>query len=316
MLFRLIKSIHWLVLLCAFVSGCVAVNSFPQIARPGDTISVMVGGSEMARKGTVSVTLIDNNNTQWDMKALGLVRSVFQLRPSGLAYGLHYSQFFDKESSWNKSHEPLETVVVLDIPTGTPPGPATLNIDLNTTDESSGISQPFSTQLTIVDIPGQPGSSDNFLRQNFDGNNYAVNFYDLEPAPYAKVSFGEGGLAGFSATPNDVLGAVRLTVDFDETILNGSDLNVYAPESTQRGTAHTTGSFGDNQKMVFWAQDGSRMTIFVVAPRGIEDRYLQVYIVHPRDLPGDPGLSLLSVEAFDVNGTAIYATPRFSYFSQ
>jgi len=294
--------------------GCAAVNTFPTIARPGDTVSVMVGGSESARKNTIDVSLTDSSSTVWDLKALGLVRSVFNLRPDGRAYGLHYSSYFDIENSWNKGHEPTQTVMVIDVPVGAALGSATLNVNLNTSDDSSGVVQPFTMSLEIVNVPGLPGASDNFLRQNFDGINEAVSFSDLEPAPYAKISFGEGGLSGFSATQGGTLGAAELVVDFDETVVNGDDLDVYVAESTQKGTAFATGPFGDHQRMVSWRHDGTQLFINIIAPKGIEDRYLQVYVVHPRGLPGDPGLNLVSTTGYDLNGSTITTVPQFSYF--
>ena len=150
--------------------GCTAVNTFPTIARPGDTVSVMVGGSENARKDTISATLTDSNNVVWDLQALGLVRSVFNLRPEGRAYGLHYSDIVDINAQWKQGREPIQTVLVVDIPNTAAIGSASLSVTLNTTDDSSAIPHPYEISMDIVNIPGQLGESDNFLRQNFDTN--------------------------------------------------------------------------------------------------------------------------------------------------
>ncbi len=310
----LLRNASLLLLAMLLFQGCTAVNTFPTIARQGDTISVMAGGSEDARKDTTSISLTDNNGVVWDLQTLGLVRSVFNLRTTGTAYGTSYSKFTTIENSWVVGHEPVQTVVVIDIPATAAVGPATLSINLNTNDDSSGVVQPYSISLEIVDVPGLPGASDDFLRQDFTGTNLPASFPDLEPAPYAKISFGEGsGFGGFSATPNDILGAAELVVDFDETIVNGDDLNVYVAESTLRGT-DSTGPFGDHQRMVSFRHDGTQLFINIIAPRGIEDRYLQVYVVHPRGLAGDPGLNLLSTTGYDLNGNTITAIPQFSYF--
>jgi len=293
--------------------GCTAVNTFPTTARPGDTISVMVGGSENARKDTVSASLTDGNNVVWDLQALGLIRSVFSLRPDGRAYGLHYSDTVGISAPWKKGHEPIQTVMVIDVPnSGIAFGTASLSVNLNTSDDSSGVIPPYTIALNIVDVPGQPGISDTFLRQNFDTVNQPVNFPDLEPAPHAKISFGS---SGFSATPGATLGAAELVVDFDETVVNGDDINVYVADSTtQRGSITTPAPFGKNQRMVSWRQDGTKLFISVVAPTGIEDKFLQIYVVHPRGLSGDPGLSLVSTTGYDLNGNVITAIPSFSYF--
>ena len=73
--------------------ACTSLNTFPTIVRAGGTVSVMVGGSELARNGSVSVVLTDVNGQSWDLRSLGLVRSVFNLRTDGTAYGMHYSPY-------------------------------------------------------------------------------------------------------------------------------------------------------------------------------------------------------------------------------
>lgn len=311
--------IHALVALL-FVSilctqGCVAVSTFPTIARPGDTISIMIGGSELARKNTLSASLWDANGTEWRLRELGLIRSVFNLRPDGRAYGLHYPSFFDIESSWVEGHEPMQTVMVINVPESAAFGNATLQVNLDTTDDSSAVAQPFSISLDIVDIPGKPGTEDQFLRQNWNGINEAVILTDLEPAPYAKISFGEGDLGGFKATPDGViLGAATLVVDFNEAVISGDDLTVYVAESTQRSSASASAPFGLNtQRNVVWQHDGNKLTIQLTTPMGIKDNYLQLYVIHPRNLTGDPALNLISSAGYDLNGNAIFISPRFTY---
>ena len=286
--------------------GCTGVNTFPTVARTGDTVSVMVGGSETARKETVAVSLTDNNGVAWDLQTLGLVRSVFNLRAAGTAHGAHYSSWLNTEISWIKGHEPVQTVLVIDVPDGAATGPATLSVNLNAGDDSSGIFQPFTITMDIID---GIGTSDQLLRQNFNGIPQAVGFEDLEAAPYAKLSFGDGS----TTMGSQVLGAASLVLDFDETVVNGDDLNVYVSESSVRGTAGQTGAFGATQRMVYWRQDGANLFIDIIAPQGIEGRYLQVYVVHPRGLPGDPGLSLVSSTSYDIDGNTIIFAPSFGY---
>ena len=294
------------------LQACTAVNTFPTIARQGDTVSIMVGGSEEVRKDTISATLTDSNNVAWDLQTLGNIRSVFNLRTDGRAYGQHYSGYLALSEPWKKGHEPVQTVMVIDIPDSAALGTATVSVNLNANDDSTGVSQPATISMEIVDIPGLPGASDDFSRQNFDTSTQAVNFPDLEPAPHAKISFGEGR---FDATPGNNIGAVEIIIDFNETIVNGDDINVHvAGPTTQRGSLLATGKFGENQRMVHWTQDGSQLFINVIAPTGIQDKFLQIYVVHPRDLAGDPEISLVSTTGYDLDGNAIITTPRFNYY--
>ncbi len=289
-------------ILLAGLPACTGVNTFPTIARAGDTVSVMVGGTEKARKATMDVTLTDASSQTWDLKTLGLVRSVFNLRTDGRAYGAHYSPYLDSYISWYYGHEPVQTVLVADLPTNAVPGPAILTVTPHVTDNSSGVAEPFTVNLEII---AGVGESDQFSRRSGSGS-APVDFAKLEPAPHAKIDFGSG----------TTIGAVSLTIGFNSAVLNGNDINVYVPESTVRGSFSSTGAFGATQRMVYWRQDGQKLYVDVVAPQGIETRYLKLYIVHPKNLSGSPNFNIISTATYDVSGNAMSASPVLEYFPQ
>lgn len=290
-------------LLTVFLSlqACTSVNTFPMIARAGDTVSVMVGGSEQARKTTISASLQDANGQTWDLKSLGLIRSVFELRTDGRAYGAHYSPYLDSYMPWSSGHEPVQTVLVTNLPPSAAPGAATLTISLNATDNSSGIADPFTVNLEI--IPGT-GSPDKFMRYQSGSNPLSADFGRLEPAPHAKISFASG----------TIVGAASLKVSFNSAVLNGNDINVYSPESTVRGNFLNTGAFGATQRMIYWHQDGQNLYLDIVAPQGIDGRYLQLYVVHPKGLSGLPNFTLTSASLYGTDGALIAVQPTLQYF--
>lgn len=293
-----------LAILTAFVvalPACTTVNTFPAIARAGDTVSVMVGGTDKARKETIAVSLTDINSQIWDLKALGLVRSVFNLRTEGDAYGAHYSSYLELYMPWNAGHEPMQTVLVADLPAGVAPGQAYLTISLNATGNSSGIANPFKVNLEI--IPGI-GQSESFSRQSSVGPK-AADLGRLEPAPHAKITFGTG---------TTLIGAASLRVTFDSTVLNPNDVNVYVPESTVRGSNLDPGAFGATQRMVYWHHDGQQFYFDVVAPQGLDPRYLQLHMVHPKNLAGPVNFSIVSATVYGVDGSAIAVQPTLVYF--
>lgn len=288
--------------LCAWtlLSGCTSVNTFPSIARPGDTVSLMIGGSEKANKNSVSATFTDATGQSWDLKTLGLVRSVFNLRTDGRAIGAQYSTYSDSYISWAFGHEPLQTVLVTDIPLAAAPGPGKLTISLNATDNSSGVTDPFNVQLEI--IPGQ-GAVEQFLTQR-SGSNVPTDFVRLETTPNAKVTFGSSGTI--------LIGAASLVVSFDPAIVNPKDLNVYVPESTVR-VGGSTASFGKTQRMVYWHQDGTKLYVDIITPQGINPRYLQFFVVHPPGLVGSPALSIISAQVYGTDGSVMALTPALTY---
>lgn len=285
-----------------YLQGCAGVNTFPTIARAGDTVSIMVGGSEKARKATSNVTLTDANSVVWDLQALGLVRSVFNLRADGKSYGMHYSSYLNIFAPWSKDHESMQTVLVVDLPDSLPVGDATISFNLNTDDDSSGIDGANTINLEVI---SGAGSSDEFLWGEFNVGIVSADLEKLEPAPHAKISFGTGG---------DLIGAASLIVDFDETVVNPDDINVYVPESTVRGSYTETGAFGKTQRMVYWHHDGQKMFIDIVAPQEIEIRYLKLYLVHPKGLSGLVNFSLSSATTYDVNGSEVIVPVSLEYF--
>lgn len=298
---KTIKLLSWLGLLAWLaLSGCTSVNTFPAIARPGDTVSLMIGGSATAKKSNVSATFTDAAGQAWDLQALGLVRSVFNLRTDGRASGAHYSPYLESYISWSVGHEPLQTVLVTDLPAAASVGQGHLTISLNVGDNSSGVSSPFNVGLEI--IPGS-GASEKFLRYSSSGR-LPVDFSRLETAPNAKVTFGTG------STP---IGAASLVIDFDETVVNPGDLNLYVPESTVRGDFLNTGSFGKTQRMVYWHQDGTKLYVDIIAPQGVDPRFLQLFVVHPQGLTGSPAFNILSAQVYGTDGNAIAVTPALTY---
>lgn len=295
-----------ILLLCvwAMLSGCTSVNTFPNIARPGDTVSFMVGSSAQARKGNISAVLTDASGQIFDLQALGKVRSVFNLRTDGRAVGLNYSSYLNSYNSWAYGHEPLQTVMVTDLPITVAVGPASLSVAFNgVSDNSSGVLNPFTVQLEII-ASSTIGSPEQFLTPIILKGNQPVNFSLLETAPYAQVDFRSGSA---------FIGAASLAISFNNAMVNANDLNVYVPESTVRGSFSTVGAFGKTQRMVYWHQDGSTLYVDIVAPQGIDPRYLKIFVVHPSGLVGSPAFNILSSQVYGTDGNAIAVTPTLTY---
>ena len=120
------------------------------------------------------------------------------------------------------------------------------------------------------------GNTDGFLRDTATSGQLPVDFNALEPAPHAKISFG--------VTDGIVIGAASLVIDFDETVLNPNDIDVYVPQSNVRGSVVDPGAFGETQRMVYWHQNGLQLYIDIIAPQGINQAFSMAYIIHPRGL--------------------------------
>ena len=103
-------------------------------------------------------------------------------------------------------------------------------------------------------------------------------------------------------------------IDFDESVLNPDDLNVYVPESTVRGVVGIPGAFGETQRMAYWRQDGQKIMIDVIAPQGLLPKYLKLYIVHPPDVSVSPDFILTSAVIYDIDGNITSVSSDLNYY--
>ncbi len=293
--------------LTIIIIGCAGVNTFPTLARPGDTVSILVGGSEEIRKETIAATLTDSSGQQWDLQGSGAIRSVFSVRPDPRSQGVNYSSYLESVLPWSSGHEAIQTVMITDIPSGVTPGQASISVSTNPADNSAAISQPFTINLEI--IPGT-GTTDDFQWQNFTGT-HLTSFTDIEPAPYGKLDFSTAN----SGDPSTV-GAVSIIVDFDETLVMPGDINVYIPEPVIRPSEISGAAFhGEYQHMTSWKQDGDRAYIHIVAPNGIPMSFLKVYIMHPNTVSGSSIFTLVNSSFYDIDGNLMNGLASLSYFN-
>ncbi len=270
------------------LQGCANVYTFPTTARAGDTISLLVGGTEDARKDTVSVTLTDSSSTVFDLQALGKIRTLFNIKPDSLSEGLYYSNSLELGIPWAFGHEPKQSVVVLDLPTTVAAGVATLTINTNVTDNSSGAPLTFTQQIEI--LPGT-GSTDTFIYKDPFQGDTATDLTRLEPLPYAKLTFG--------TTKAETIAAASVVIDFNELNVDPNDIAVYSPKTTLRDT---NTSFDARQHNMYWHQDGNLLYIDIISPNGITALYLNTYIMHPRNIAGTPDFTIVSAKTYDING--------------
>ncbi|MCW9048307.1 MAG: hypothetical protein OQK46_09550 [Gammaproteobacteria bacterium] len=302
------KLINFLIFLIMFalLQACSSVNSFPSLARAGSSVSLLIGGSEKARKDTIEVALIDANGVYWDLKAMGLVRSVFNIQMDAKSVGNNYSSYIDLFTSWAYGHELLQTVLVADLPVNLPVGVAEIiintNVDDNTALLSAGI---ISVKIEIIEGAGAP---DDFAYKSSLGDSLNADFSRLEPAPYAKIDFGH--YDDFAV----LIGAVSLEIDFDETVVNPDDININVPKSSVRGDMLGAGKFTDKQRMVNWRHDGQKIFLDIIAPQGINPGYLQAFIIYPPGLALNPDIMITKADVYTVDGTSMGLTPSINYF--
>ena len=65
--------------------------------------------------------------------------------------------------------------------------------------------------------------------------------------------------------------------------------------------------------MVYWHQDGQKLYVDIIAPQGIDPRFLQLYVVHPPGLAGSPAFNILSAQVYGTDGNPVAITPTLTY---
>ena len=119
--------------LVAIMSGCTSLQTFPTVARAGDTVSVAVGAPDgMTRANTTVYFEYDSDSSQVNLTPG--IRSIFKLHADPVS-GMH-KKVVGQPSSVDipsliqtSGHAPWVTVMVVDLPSGMTAGTGQLLVN-------------------------------------------------------------------------------------------------------------------------------------------------------------------------------------------
>jgi len=242
-------------------------------ARAGDTVTLGVGYDALMERRLMSradttVTIVKDDLTY---TATPTLRAVFQLFPDPDSQVANYSGVWLTNPAL--AGDPFESVVAFDLPADIPPG------TYNVTVSSTHLFTDFTSTLEV--IPGT-GTSNPLT----DNGGFDRDLTKLERAPTVKVAL----------DPGYTVGALSMVIDFDETVLTPSDINVQIPRYV-----HGPGKFHDADRMLSWGDDGTKLTVNILCPRGVSSDYLDFDILYPAGTV-NPGFTILSQKVYDING--------------
>lgn len=80
-----------LIILFFLLQGCVALNSFPKLARSGGTITLAVGSPDYMTKSNTTVQYISNSDLDNPINLP--IRAILKLRPDNTSFLLVHSTF-------------------------------------------------------------------------------------------------------------------------------------------------------------------------------------------------------------------------------
>ena len=301
--------------------GCVAVQTFPTVARAGDTTSLAIGSLEGANKNNLTIYFESDTNPGVQVDITASIRSVFKLYPDKTSNANLALQSFSGHSTltmWS-AHELWQTVVALDLPSDLAVG--TGNITVISGAGVVGVNNAKKVDDVLIDIEILPeinGAPATF--EYFDNNtnpSQPGNLAELEPRQQIlvrvpkrsgiyqnTVTYGYAAAEYLIRVPM-VQAYVPETPVPDEAIsvINHENYFDYGQSTNYDGSTVGTAS----QKQMFWKKEGENVRVSFVSPKGL----LSPDLIRFSIVPSNPGLfnfsgtglcEILSITYYDENG--------------
>jgi hypothetical protein len=166
------------------LSGCTALNTFPQAARAGDTVALAVGSADGMSRANTSASFESDAQLGTFYDLTPNIRGIFRL------YADQASSLYGVGSTAGQvistsGHEPWITIMAVDLPVGLPTGPGKVHI--TTSAEYPTIGSHINDLPVGLDIlPGTGAVSD--LAYEFGvGSSQPGDLSLLEALPHAQV---------------------------------------------------------------------------------------------------------------------------------
>ena len=286
---RIYKLLPFLTVLILALQGCVATQSFPTIARSGDTISLAVGSpTGMTKANTTAQFVSDTDASVTDLT----VRAVIRLRPDQTSSLALYDQVLDYQTIYT-AHSQWITILVLDLPTGITVGTGQININSTASygELSTGINN-LPIALEIIDGIGQ---QNDFSYTNVFGSTSPGDLSAAEPSP--QIVFQPPII--FGATTNFAAAEIKVNIPMQNVTQPWRDVRVVADDFYKKNPL--------DQVQMMWARNGNDLTITFISHKGtMEPVQLRFSIVKPTNVFSSvPGPTITSLKFYDINGALL-----------
>jgi len=272
------------IFLIVFMSGCAGIKSFPNSARPGETVAVAAGWKHDFSKDNITVTISPSAAAPVVyLPGDPAIRAIVNLYPDPLSSILvstevkknltPYAQTYANQVMLNFTNEDKDwwqTTVFIDLPVGLPAGAATIDIS-----SASGESQ--STAIEILTGTGQA----EIFEAELNGQLYPNQLSAMERVAHYVVS----------VSGDTIPYAIELQLS-------------HALDETHGGTgrAYVVNPRGD-LKSTHWSDDGTNLKVMLV-PAQLKllsnMTEFKFYVAG-----GVNSLMVDSVAAFDIDGNQI-----------
>lgn len=290
-----------------FLQGCVAVQTFPNVARAGDTITLALGSVDGLDKSKLTLAYIPQS-TGVPIDITSSVRSVLKVYPDRTS-SASMSDAWTSNLTVFSGHAMWMNVAVVDLPVTLPTGPGYFQVDF-----ADSVRVPASNVITsaeskhiVTEILAGSGAPNNFSYYAMAGAaSQPVNFNRLEPLPHVVLRPALSGNYGFGGVhPAAAEYRIKLPINGNQQTLDASELHViwdYKP--------------GEDNKQIElnWHHDNDVITVNVLVPTDltlVEQQVQFSIVIDPSyadnivDIHGTP--QLLSQRFWDLNGNEMTA---------
>lgn len=274
----------WLLGLLALLSGCAGVQTFPNVARSGDTVAVAAGWKQdFARENLiVTITAADGMTIVYP-PGDPTVRAVINFYPDPLSSLIVSDRTEQDLTVGARTYANMigtiytgsdpdwwQTTVFIDLPPGLAPGPATVTV-------ANSLGASATTALEIIPGAGTPA----IFNAELNGPLQPGQLAALERVAHYTVRFSGGSL------PH----AIQVDLNHDPDVDHGGN-----------GRAHIVNPRGDI-KSVAWSDDGENLRVLLTPAR---DGALSSFTDFKFYVAGGvANLALVALRAFDPNGNPV-----------
>jgi hypothetical protein len=294
------------------LQSCVALNTYPTMARAGDTITLSLGSVDGLDKSRLQI-FYTPQATGVPINISSNIRSVLKVYPDRTS-SASMADIWTSQLTVYSGHAMWMNVVVVDLPASLPTGLGYFTVDFASSvrvASTSYVASAESVRINTEILPGT-GIKNDFFYYAANPNPVLAqigNFTRLEPLPH--VVLRPGAATNYASGANHPAAAefkIKLPVSGNVSILDDSEVHViwdYKP--------------GEDNKQIQlnWSRQLDVITVNVLVPTDltITEQQMQFSIVINPAMAGNKinidGTALLqSFRYYDLNGVGF--TPAFT----
>ncbi|HEB87126.1 MAG TPA: hypothetical protein ENI68_08960 [Gammaproteobacteria bacterium] len=283
-----------LAVLFLLFSGCTTVQTFPDKARAGDTITLAVGSADGMNRSNTTIAYTSDADPFNPVDLTPGIRAITKIYPDRTSNSWLFDSYLLGNIPEYSSHGPWEMLVVLDLPTTMPVGTGTIQVTTGAvypTTADSVNSIPIS--MEILNGLGAPNPFNYRVTGTTD---FPGNLSAIEPLPQFVVRQPVGASAPTTYGAIEITVAAPMTTSGGQPVPN-SDVRVVVDDMGPRNLI--------SQLQSSWVRNGDQFTVYFISPNGLMKYYESRFsiVLKPGNVAGSLGPSLISATYYDINGS-------------